>query len=342
MIHAIWDSSFEFPPFHNPHETMDRLKLFRLTTFQYFVAQISLAEGSTVEVRKHIWPKLDNSSEIRIVIDRIAQMNTMERLTAMSSFIDLLKNYNSPTRNISQAEWVTRVNGLFGHGGGGSSDAVDNGDPDASVFEFASIKIPGGGDLEHLSTVREGCSLVSLDKLFFVADIPKPRRGQIKREAVKVGNFWRIKRPYRAVDLYINFHDAADICKTHGRSLGTPRLIEWLEKEAPGPPNDPVDRQRLRLLEAVDSTKYIVSFLGMTPGKGHLVLLRASDAHVHVTSFTRSCAGLPLRQRDVRDDDECARLVDLLDGPVNVELDDAQMNALTVPPDPPDGDFLDE
>ena len=317
---------------------MDRLKLFRLTTFQYFVAQISLAEGSTDEVRKHIWPKLDNSSEIRIIIHRIGQMNTMERLTAMGSFIDLLKNYNSPTQNISQAEWVTRVNSLFGHGGGGSSDAVDNGDPAASVFEFATIKIPGGGDLEHLSTAMKGCSLVSLGKLFHVADIRKPHREHIKREVLKAGKFWRIKCPYRAVDLYIDNQDAANICKAHGRSQGAPGLIKWLEKQAPDPPNDPVDRQRLRLLEAVDSTRYIVSFLSMAPRKGRLVLLRASDAHVHVTSFTRSCAGLPLRQRDLRDDDECARLVDLLDGPVNVDLDEAQMNALTVPPPTPSDD----
>lgn len=116
----------------------------------------------------------------------------------------------------------------------------------------------------------------------------------------------------------------------YGQLTTAPVIIHWLQQQASKIQDDPADLQRLRLLEAVDSTQYILTLLGRTPETGQLVLLRASDGHVHAASFMRACVGLPLREQDVRDDDTCGRLVDLLDGPITLHLDDAQMGALTL------------
>ena len=309
---------------------MDRLKIFRLTTLQYFVAQFALAEGSTEAIRKEIWPTLVNSPGMRELVGRLSQMNTRQRCTSIGSLINLLKIFDTTTRTISQPDWVNKVNKIFEHGGSESSNNAGDWDRATGVYEVLHLQVSSGGASEHLSNVLKGCSLVSLDQLFISADIQNSFRKHIWRDALEGGNSWRIKSAYRDVEMFVRYLDAANVCRMFGNCQKAQAMIRWLEEQAHGPPDDLTDPQKLRLLEAIDGTKYIIALLGTTPGTGNLVLLRASDGHVHATSFMRACVGMPLLEQDVLDDDACARLTDLLDGPVNLVLDDAQMDALTL------------
>lgn len=309
---------------------MDRLKIFRFTAFQYFVNQLILAEGSTEAIQREIWPSFQNSTGMGDNVRRILQMNTRERLRAMISFIDLLMAFNTTTRTISQPDWVVKVNKIFEHNDNESSNTVGNADPAAGVYELLPVKVPGGGGFDYLSTLLKGCAVVSLDELFISAGIQKSYRDQLRQDSLQAGNSWRIKCPYGDVELFVKFQDAAELCMVYGQSTTAPVIIHWLQQQASKKQDNPADLQRLRLLEAVDSTKYIITLLGTTPETGQLVLLRASDGHVHAASFMRACVGLPLREQDVRDDHTCGSLGDLLDGPITLHLDDAQMVALTL------------
>ena len=301
------------------HKVMDRLKLFRLTTFLYFVEQFAVAEGSTEAVRREIWSILEKSPGTKVLAERFVQMDSMQRLISIANFLNLLKTFDSGNRKIDQQDWVARVNRIFEHSEG----------PASSVYELLAVKRPGGGELDYLSTVLKGCSLVSLDELFISAGIQILYQEQIKNDAVKSGKFWRVKCPYRGIELFVSYQAAAKICRTYGQSPALQGIVEWLEKEPPGPSNDAADRQRGRILEAVDSTKYIITLLGIYPGRGYLVLIDASNAELHTASFMKACVGLPLHEFDVWDD-QCGRLTDLLEGPVHLNLDDSQMGELTI------------
>lgn len=315
---------------------MDRLKIFRFTAFQYFVNHLILAEGSTEAIQREIWPSFQNSTGMGDAVRRILQMNTRERLRAMSRFIDLLMTFDTTTRTISQPDWVAKVDKIFEHNNNESSNTVGNGDPAAGVYELLPVKVPGGGGFDYLSTSLKGCSVVSLDELFISAGIQNHYRDQLRSDSLQAGNSWRIKRPYRDVELFVKCQDAAELCMVYGQSSTAPVIIHWLQQQVSETQADPAGLQRLSLLEAVDSIKYIITLLGTTPEKGQLVLLRASDGHVHAASFVRACVGLPLREQDVRDDHTCGPLADLLDGPITFRLDDAQRGALTLAAPRPD------
>ncbi|KAF6228234.1 hypothetical protein HO133_007964 [Letharia lupina] len=200
-------------------------------------------------------------------------MNTRDRFRAIK-FPRPTDNLLTPQRqNFTQPEWVKTVNNIYNLEDSDSSDNVDNGDPAASVYEFSPVKLSGGNDFESLATVLQGCSLVSLDELFASAVIRYLDHEKINEHALEELKFWPVKS-----------------------------IFDCLEQKAPVLLVNQADRHRLRLLEAVDSTKYIIICRGEIPEKGRLVLLRVSDGHVHVASFMRSSVGLPLRQQDVRDD----------------------------------------
>ena len=302
---------------------MDRLSLFRLTTFQYFVAQISMMEGSNDQDRRSIWATLQGSKEIQKLLDRMIQMNTRERMTALSKFIDLLIAYETTARSIDQADWVTKVNTFFDL----EPDDSDE-DPADGVFKLVRDKLTDRRPFEI--SVVEGCSLISLDDLLVYTGIPRPSHDRIKEKAWEDHTCWRIKLPNSHSHLFIKYEDAADICKANRQYQGVRGMIEWLEIEASSPADDPADRKRLSLLEAVDTTRYFVTFLGPVAGKGGLVLLRASDSYIHIASFMRSFFGFPLRERDVRDEHDCAPWVELLNGQVRIDLDEVQMDALII------------
>ncbi len=84
-------------------------------------------------------------------------------------------------------------------------------------------------------------------------------------------------------------------------------MFEWFENPASGVLDDLAGHMRLRLLKAVDTDKYNITFLEWNPGKGNSVLLRASDTQLHVAPFTRSCFGLPVCKQEIRDDDSVFR-----------------------------------
>lgn len=62
---------------------MDRLKVFRFATFQYFVEQFSVAEGLTDAIRTKIRPVLESSAEMKPLVGRLVQMNTRDRFRAI-------------------------------------------------------------------------------------------------------------------------------------------------------------------------------------------------------------------------------------------------------------------
>ena len=304
---------------------MERLSLFRVTTFQYFVAQISMMEGSTDENRRSIWATLQGSTQIQKLLDRMIRMNTRERLTALSKFIDLLIAYETTARTIEQADWVTKINKFFGL----EPDDSDE-DPADGVFELIRDKLTGTRAYHEISVV-EGCSIISLDDLLVYTGIPKPSHDRIKQESWEHLTCWRLRIPNSHAHLFIKYQDAAEICKAHRRYQGVRGVLEWLEEQAASPADDPAGRKRLSLLEAVDRTKYFVTFFGPVAGRGGLVLLRDSDGYIHVASFARSLLGFPLRERDIRDEDDCAPLVELLNGQVRIQLDKVQTDALIIP-----------
>ena len=316
-------------------EPLEQLKLFRLSTFLYFVEKISRAEGSTELVRRQIWDKLEGLPPTRPLVERIAKMDSMERLQALSHFINLLKTFAIGTRKISNRQWISRVDRVFENDDDEDPDddvsAVTADDSANSIYEVIAVKIPNGGKLDFLGTVIKGCNLVSLDGLCLITGIPETFTGQIKRRTVETGNFWRVKCPYRGVELFLDCREAARYCRPYCRSPQGQWIMQWLEQQPTNPPNDPLYRRRFRMLEAVDSTEYIVTFLGKAPCAGHLVLIRASDGHVHVASFMKACVGLPLTEMEVWDD-QCVPLTRLLNGPVALRLDPQRIDLLTIAP----------
>lgn len=320
-------------PALTPQQEMEVWQDFRFIMFQYMVEKLSLAEGLTDAIlRDENRPLLDDNAQIKILLKRLVQMNTRERFRAMSSLLDLLEPLDNASQILSVPEWVTAVNKAFAHEGNDSSEDVANGDPANSVYEFSHVKLPGLSERESLGMVLKGCSLVSLDRLFTSTEISHSYRDKIKEEALKGGNSWRVKRAYGGVHLYIKYQHAAEICKVHSHGSAALIIVDWLEKQVKNPQDNQAVRRRLRLLEAVDTTKYVISFLGKTPVIGRLVLLRASDGHVHVASFMKSYVGLPLRIRDVREEHDCVPLEDLLHGQVTLDPHDLQRNALTILP----------
>ena len=315
---------------------MERLKLFRFSTFLYFVEKISRAEGSTDAVRRAIWDMLEAAPGTRPLVEQIARMNSLERLQVLSRLINLLKAFAAGTRTITNQQWVSRIDGVFQDDDDDDDDSDSDADDDSanSIYELLAVKLPGGGEFDFLGTVLQGCNLISLDGLCLLAGMAEPFSTQIKRRTVESGNFWRVKCPSRGVELFIDCQEAARYCRMYCLSPKGQRIIQWLDQQSANPPNNPDYIQRFRMLEAVDSTEYVVTFLGAAPSAGHLVLLRASDGHVHVASFMKACVGLPVTETEVWDD-RCVRLRDLLNGPVNLRLNQAQVELLTIPIPPP-------
>ena len=310
---------------------MKSLKVFRATAFHYFVAQFARAEGSTDEVRNRVLNALEGSSGTKILVEQMIQMNSKERLTAISGLLDQFIDSDNGTRETDQAEWIAKASQLCELEDGDSSDTVVIRDPANSVYELSAFQIPHKGKSKHISTILKGCSLVSLHEILVPLEPQGPYHDAIKTYKFTARNIWYIKRPYRDADVFVTYQDALKVCRAYSHPPIAQTIIKWLENQLS---DDPADRQRLRILEAVDSTKYAVTFLGATAGRGHLVLLRASDGHVHVASFMKACLGLPLHERDIWDN-KCARLTDLLDGPVNFTLNVAQTDALTLRPSKP-------
>ena len=313
---------------------MERLKLFRFSTFLYFVEKISRAEGSTDAIRREIWDMLERTAGTGPLVERIIGMDSVERLQALSHLINLLKTFATGSRKITNQQWVTRVDRVFDDDDDDGSNAVADEDSANSIYDLLVVKLPGGGDFDFLGTVLKGCNLISLDGLCLLTEIPEIFSAQIKKRTIETGNFWRVKCPLGGVELFIDCHEAARYCTAYCLSPKGQRTMHWLNHQPFNPPKDPAYRQRYRMLEAVDSTEYVVTFLGKAPSAGHLVLIRASDGYVHVASFMKACVGLPVTETEVWDD-ECARLRDLLNGPVNLRLDDAQIELLTIPIPPP-------
>ena len=315
---------------------MERILLFRFSTILYFVEKISRAEGSTDAVRREIWTMLEGTPGTRPLVEQIAKMHSLERLHVLSHLINLLKTFAAGTRNITNQQWVTRIDRVFKDedDDDDDSDGVADKDSTNSIYQILAVKIPGGGELDFLGTVIEGCNLVSLDGLFLLAGIPETFSAQIKRRTIATGNFWRVKCPFRGVELFLDCREASRYCTPYCLSPKGQKIIQWLNQQPFSPPNDPAYRQRFRMLEAVDSTVYVVTFLGVAPSAGHLVLIRASDGHVHVASFLKACVGLPVTELEVWDD-RCERLQDLMKGPVKLRLDQAQIDLFTIPIPPP-------
>ena len=317
-------------------ETMERTLLFRFTTVLYFVDKIARAEGSSESVREDIWAMLERTEGTTHLVIRIAEMDSMERLQALSHLIDLLKIFAAGSRILTNQQWVDRVERCFLDGDDDDDDdsAFDDADPANSIYELLAVKLPGGGELDFIGTVLKGCNLISLDGLCLLAGIPETFSSQIKKRTIGTGHFWRIKCPYRGVELFLDCREAARYCRSYCLSPKAQRIIHWLDQQSVNPPKDPAYRHRFRMLEAVDSTQYVITFLGKGPGAGRLVLIRASDGHVHVASFMKACVGLPVTEMEVWDD-ECALLRDLLRGPGNMRLDQGQIEVLTIPIPPP-------
>ena len=314
-------------------ETMERTLLFRFTTVLYFVDKIARAEGSSESVREGIWAMLERTEGTTPLVIRIAEMDSMERLQALSHLIDLLKIFAAGTRTLTNQQWVDRVERCFDEDDDDDS-AVDDADSANSIYELLAVKLPGGGELDFLGTVLKGCNLISLDGLCLLAGIPETFSSQIRKRTIKTGHFWRVKCPYRGVELFLECREAARYCRTYCLSPKGQKIIHWLDQQSVNPPKDPAYRHRFRMLEAVDSTQYVITFLGKAPSAGNLVLIRASDGHVHVASFMKACVGLPMTEMEVWND-ECARLTDLVTGPVTLGLDEAQIELLTIPLPPP-------
>ena len=275
---------------------------------------------------------LEATPGTRPLVEQIARMDSLERLQALSHLINLLKAFAAGTRNITNQQWVSRIDRVF------QDDDVDDDDSDSdaddesanSIYELLAVKLPGGGEFDFLGTVLQGCNLISLDGLCLLTGIPETFSAQIKRRTVETGNFWRVKCPSRGIELFLDCHEAARYCRPYCLSPKGQFIMHWLDQQPLNPPNDPDYIQRFRMLEAVDSTEYVVTFLGAAPSAGHLVLIRASDGHVHVASFMKACVGLPVTETELWDD-HCVRLRDLLNGPVNLRLNQAQVELLTIP-----------
>ena len=333
LFYTIQDSDHYFPHLPLVQQAMENLSLFRLSTFVYFFEKISKAEGTTDETRKRIRDTLEGKPGTQRVVERIAAMATIERLTALSQFINILKTYAAGTRNITNQGWLTRIDRCFSDNDDDDGPAISNKDPTNSTYEVLAVKRPGGSEFDFLGTVIVGCNLVSLDGFCLLAQMPKVSADKVKRQVLDDGNYWRVKCPFRGVELFIECHEAVDYCNEHCHSLKGQQIIQWLKRQPANPPNDPTYRRRFRMLEAVDSSRYVITFLGEVPGAGHLVLIRASDGLVHTASFLKACVGLPVTQLDVWDD-HCARLSNLMSGPVKFRLDPAQIDLLTIPVPP--------
>ena len=309
---------------------MDLTRLFRLSSILYFFEEISKAEGSTDKTRRGIWDTMNKASKTGPLIKRIAGMDTRERLQALSQIVNLLKTYAAGTRNITNQGWLTRIERCFSDDDDDDGPAVSMDDPTNSTYGLLAVKNPFGGEFDFLGTVIVGCNLVSLDGLCLLAQMPETFADQIKRRVLDGGDYWRVKCPSRGVELFIECLAAARYCRSFCHSPKSQQIIQWLDRQPANPPEDPVDGRRFRMLEAVDSTQYVITFLGAVPSAGHLVLIRASDGLVHVASFMKACVGLPVTQLDVWDD-HCARLSNLMSGPVKFRLDPAQIDLLTIP-----------
>ena len=329
------DSDHCYPYLQLVQEAMERLYLFRFSTFLYFVEKISRVEGSTDDVRRGIWTMLERSSATLRLVERIAEMDRMERLQAVNHLINLVITFAAGTRTITNQQWVARVERVFKNADDDDDSSVAAKDAANSIYELLAVNVPGGGELDFLGNIIVGCNLVSLDSLCLLTGIPEPFSSQVKQRTIETGNFWRVKCPFRGVELFLDCHEAAMYCRTYCLSPKGQQIIHWLDEQPFNPPDKTPYRQRFRLLEAVDSTEYVITFLGVAPSTGHLVLIRASDGHVHVASFMKACVGLPVTETEVLDD-HCERLSELLNGPVNMRLGQAQIDLLTVPiPRPP-------
>ena len=312
---------------------MELLHLFRFSTFVYLVEKISKEEGCTDAVRRDIWTMLDRTPGTLRVIERIVEMDSMERLQALSHLINYLKTFAAGnTRVITNQQWVARIDRVF-------KDAEDDDDDDSpvtredvanSTYGLLAVNVPGGGEFDFLGNIIIGCNLVSLDSLFFLTGIPQPFSTQIRTRVIATGNFWRVKCPLRGIELFLDCHEAATYCRGYCLSPKAQQIIRWLDGQPHSPPDDTPFRRRFHILEAVDSTEYVITFLGAAPSTGHLVLLRASDGHVHVASFMKACIGLPVTELEVWDD-HCEPLSELLKGPVTMRLATGQIDALTIP-----------
>ena len=206
---------------------------------------------------------------------------------------------------------VENIDGNRGHQG------RDDEDPDASVYEFLEVKKRGVP--RPLTTLISGCYLVSLDQI-----LRSLKSNDVDFDAIKLIAFnqfqaWRIKSLSRGIELFINVEDAASLIKEFG-PLAT-EVIQLLRRMADITSRDEND-QRVRLLNAVNTGKYIVVFLFQ-----RMVLVRASDGHIHVPSFLKACCNGPLVSSEVEEDD-CAPLSNLEE---SSRLNEAQRACLRVP-----------
>ena len=257
-------------------------------------------------------------------------MNSMERLRVLSHLIILLKTFAAGTRTINNQQWVEKVDRVFEDDDSDGASAVADEASPPGIYELLAVKPPAGAALAFLGTVLSGCNLISLDGVCLLAEIPEASSDHVVRRSLDSGNFWRIKCPYRGVELFLDCHDAAAYCRPYCHSPTAQRIIRWLDQQPPHPPDDRAGRHRLRILDAVDSSQYIVTLLGAHSSAGHVVLIRASDGHVHVASFLKACVGLPVSEMELWDD-RCVPLEDLRSGPVGLRLDEAQMDLLCIP-----------
>lgn len=305
----------------------ERLQLFRFSTIFYFVDNISRAEGSTDAVRREIRDLLEKKAGLRTLLERINQMSSTERLDAVSQLIKLLRIFATATRKITNQEWVTKIDKVFLNKDHNESAAV----PSANAsYDIITIPVFGGGPLDFLGIVIHGCNLVNMDGLFALGGVGDTFAAEIRKKAIESGRFWLVKCPTRGVELFLDCHEAAGYCRPHCLSPKGQEIIRWLDQAPLRPSPDPGHRHRFRMLEAVDSRKYVVTFLGLVPSAGFLVLLRASDGHVHVASFMKAFFGLPVTELELWDD-HCLPLSDLVVGPVNMCLDNGQIGLLTIP-----------
>ena len=314
---------------------MERLKLFRFSSFLFFVGKVSRAEGVTDVIARQVNTMLEELPGTKPLVERIIKMDSTQRMHALSQLMNLLTIFAVGTRQVTNQEWVSKIDRVFEHYDDDDSDTDSDKDSANSIYELLVVKIPGGGELDFLGTVIQGCSLVSLDGLCLLNEIPVWASEQIRKRTIDTGNFWRVKCPFgRGVELFLDCREASLYCRTYCLSPKGQSIIHWLDQQPIKPTIDSAYRHRFQILEAVDSTEYVITFLGSVPTAGHLVLIRASDGYVHLASFMKACVGLPLTELEVWDD-HCVRLSDVMKGPVKMRLDPPQIETLTIPLPPP-------
>ena len=259
---------------------------------------------------------------MQVYVDQMRQMNTRQRIRKISFFLHLLTTSGAASKVLTQPDFEPKDN---------YSDMVDQDDSsdlkayfDLGVYEFVPVLIFNEHGAEFVVHVLSGCSLVSLSDILASAGMEEVDYNDFESEPLKKFKVWRLKHTIRTVQLYVKYHDAVAILEAHGDPQAASTMITWLMASISDPPpnSSPDNPQKVELLEAINREEYVITLFPKAPEmeKGNLVLLRASNGEVHLTSFTRACFGLPLRKRDVRDDHECLEPEYLKHGPMAFQL----------------------